>query len=601
MSTVPGWDAELPRDDNVHALRAPIVASWRRSSACRVPREKRAELPYDGDFDGDSRLIRAAEPVLDRLAATLADTTTSLILADCEARIVSRWVGGHSLFNALDRADAAPGFVFAEEFAGTNGLGTALEEASMVSVVGDEHYSDFLRHLACVGVPIRHPLTRRVEGILDMTTLASEHNDLMGALLIEAVAHIETRMSQMSPLHERVLLEEFTRISRRYPGAVLGLSHGMAITNSSAAERVTAADQLLLWDFARDLAVSGADSGWIELSRGLSKVSCTPVITGTRAPLGVVLRITFAGPGTRTSAVGTVSGPRSSGKDSEVLPPSPAGRSAQWQRLLSRLGELAAVTSPVMITGEEGTGKSHLVRHLHAVAHGGREAPRLLVLNASAVSQDEVLALFDETREGLRDGLWVLVRRVEGLPPSGLAALRHLLADSRSGCEEHLPGRLIVTERTSDERLSGEGPLVADSLWVPPLSQRTSDIPDLVRALLAELSGTAGPGCSMPALQTLIRCPWPGNVADLKEALASALRMSCGDEIQVHHLPVWVLKRSTQRPLSKLRRSERTVIIDTLASVGHNRTEAARVLGIGRATLYRRMRVLGIPLEHTLS
>jgi transcriptional regulator of acetoin/glycerol metabolism len=67
-----------------------------------------------------------------------------------------------------------------------------------------------------------------------------------------------------------------------------------------------------------------------------------------------------------------------------------------------------------------------------------------------------------------------------------------------------------------------------------------------------------------------------------------------GNQIDVMHDPAWLCKRAKRRQLTPFEQSERDIIIDTLASVGNNRAEAARVLGIGRATLYRKLRTLSI-------
>ncbi|MGK2884562.1 MAG: hypothetical protein ACSLE8_07260 [Rhodococcus sp. (in: high G+C Gram-positive bacteria)] len=118
-----------------------IERSWKRSSACGlVPERADLELPYDTDFDGDCRLVRAAQPVVERLVSAMADTSSSLLLADPGARIIQRWLGTKSLSSRLDQASIAPGFGFVEEFAGTNGVGTALEEGRTVAVLGEEHY-----------------------------------------------------------------------------------------------------------------------------------------------------------------------------------------------------------------------------------------------------------------------------------------------------------------------------------------------------------------------------------------------------------------------------------------------------------------------------
>jgi len=135
-------------------LRPEIAKSWKRCELIGVSPAVSLEPSYD-DFDGQSRLVRAAQPVLDRLAAELDDTRTCVILADAEARIVDRRLGMSSLSKGLDKVSALPGVLYDESRAGTNGLGTAVEERRPVAVRGDEHFAERLRSFTCTVRPGR--------------------------------------------------------------------------------------------------------------------------------------------------------------------------------------------------------------------------------------------------------------------------------------------------------------------------------------------------------------------------------------------------------------------------------------------------------------
>jgi sigma-54 dependent transcriptional regulator, acetoin dehydrogenase operon transcriptional activator AcoR len=568
-------------------LRPLIAASWQRSSACGIPPEQKSELPYDDDFDNDSPLMRAARPVLDRLVTTLADAPITVLLADGQARLVQRWVGEKSLYNALDQSHVAPGFGFAEEFAGTNGVGTVLEESKVVAVRGEEHYVEFLRHFSCVGVPIHHPITRGIEGILDITCLARDYNPLMPPLLVEAVKHIETRLTQMSSPSEVALLEEFVRACRSHRGAVVGISPNVILTNPAAVEHLTPMDQAVLWDVAGRLTAAGRSEGPVDLAGGRFRLRCLPVAVNSRKPRGMVLRLDTdqarRSRGGNASAAGRYAPARS-------LP----GRSPQWRQVMSRIRDLSDVRQPVAITGEPGTGKLRLAKHLHELS--GRECG-LRVFDAAALSEVAPADLVDRVSQTLGLGDDVILRRVDQLPPEALARLQALVGYGPDLLPGQVAGRLVITARTATDGSEAMERTLArfpHHVWVPPLHQHAEDIADLVPALLAELTGQHTAYCSLLAVQALMRYPWPGNVAELRDVLAAAMAAGAGREIQPRHLPAWVLKRAHQRQLSALERSERNLIIETLASVGDNRTEAARILGIGRATLYRKIRSLGI-------
>ena len=107
-------------------VRPEIHASWRRSRVSGVCADKMPDIPVD-DYDTQSRLIRAATPVLDRLADQISDASVSIILTDENARILDRRVGVDSLTVALDGVLAVPGAHFSEEVVGTNGLGSTAE------------------------------------------------------------------------------------------------------------------------------------------------------------------------------------------------------------------------------------------------------------------------------------------------------------------------------------------------------------------------------------------------------------------------------------------------------------------------------------------
>ena len=110
------------------AIRYEIEASWRRSSVSGVKPELDL-LPSVGDLvETNGRLYVAARPTLDDLATRLAGTATSILLADKQARVITRWVGDASLRRQLDRVNSAEGATLHEDVVGTNGLGSVLAE-----------------------------------------------------------------------------------------------------------------------------------------------------------------------------------------------------------------------------------------------------------------------------------------------------------------------------------------------------------------------------------------------------------------------------------------------------------------------------------------
>ncbi|WP_162603326.1 hypothetical protein [Rhodococcus oxybenzonivorans] len=137
------WIRALVDDRDIDAhegaplgLRPEIEQSWRRCRAIGAAADG-SRLRFVDDTRTDSKLVRAARPVVDRLAEQLADVPVTILLADQDATIVDRRTGVRSLLGRLDRAQVAPGFMFSEQYAGTNGIGTALEERKAFRVRGN--------------------------------------------------------------------------------------------------------------------------------------------------------------------------------------------------------------------------------------------------------------------------------------------------------------------------------------------------------------------------------------------------------------------------------------------------------------------------------
>jgi transcriptional regulator of acetoin/glycerol metabolism len=95
---------------------------------------------------------------------------------------LSRLTADHDLERHLDRVQLAPGFSYAEEFAGTNEIGTALESGQAAHVFGHEHYAGHLEDLACAAVPVRHPISGKAAGAVNLTSWRKDAGRLLIAL-----------------------------------------------------------------------------------------------------------------------------------------------------------------------------------------------------------------------------------------------------------------------------------------------------------------------------------------------------------------------------------------------------------------------------------
>src|SRR6476620_5065890 len=117
------------------SVRQDISYSWQRSKTLNVQPD-RLDLPYVREPNMDSPLVAAAAPVLKQLADGLVDEPVSVILTSADGVVLTRISSSRRLNQALDDVSLAPGYSYSEEFAGTNGIGTALETRQPALIYG---------------------------------------------------------------------------------------------------------------------------------------------------------------------------------------------------------------------------------------------------------------------------------------------------------------------------------------------------------------------------------------------------------------------------------------------------------------------------------
>src|SRR4249920_2714427 len=200
-------------------VRDTILASWRRCREWHVAAD-RIDLSYVRDPDLDTPLARTALPVLQNLRESLAGELVSVILTDAHGVALSRLTADHDLERHLDRVQLAPGFSYAEEFAGTNGIGTALESGQAAHVFGHEHYAQHLEDLACAAEPVRHPISGKIIGAVDLTCWHKDASTLLIALAQSTVGQITQALFNDSGAGEAQLLQKYLRACRHTGGII---------------------------------------------------------------------------------------------------------------------------------------------------------------------------------------------------------------------------------------------------------------------------------------------------------------------------------------------------------------------------------------------
>ncbi|MBT8396346.1 MAG: sigma-54 dependent transcriptional regulator, partial [Gemmatimonadetes bacterium] len=302
------------------------------------------------------------------------------------------------------------------------------------------------------------------------------------------------------------------------------------------------------------------------------------------------------------------------------------GRSPGIREVVNAIRRVAPGDTTVLIQGETGTGKELVARGIHS-ASSRVEGP-FVPVNCSALAENLLESeLFGHVKGAFtgavqdKPGLFraahegtLFLDEIGDVSPALQHRLLRVLQEREftpvgAVSPERVDVRIIAaTHRDLTEAIRlGEFRedlyyrLNVFRLEVPPLRARKSDIPLLVEHFLQSRSGDVmGPTVSPLAMRLLQAHRWPGNVRELFSVLESALiRADAGSRVEAQHLPPEIRDAQTHgssRPgvepgrysASETPSSERETIAAALEEAGGNRTKAARLLGMGRTTLWRK-------------
>jgi len=305
------------------------------------------------------------------------------------------------------------------------------------------------------------------------------------------------------------------------------------------------------------------------------------------------------------------------------------GKSPRMLQIYSLLEQLSQVDTSVLITGESGTGKELVVDALHY--NGPRSDFPLVKVNCAALSEDLLESeLFGHVRGAFTGAVRDKVGRFEaaqggtifldeigdispGLQLKLLRVLETKQFERVGSTRTHDVDVRLVTATNVDFAQKVQSGLFREDLYyrlkvmpihLPPLRERTEDIPLLVRHFRKHFQHTFSKsinGVSDKVLALFMRYPWPGNVRELKHAMEHACLLCRGDMICLEDLPADLVdfeKRGNVRmraPLSE--EVQKRQIAEALDRAEGNKARAARILGINRKTLYRKLHKFGIPLQ----
>lgn len=626
------------------AVTPMILASWRRClekklnpDAVITFRLSSREIP--ALQQQHQMLIEVAQPFLKNLYQLVKGSGFVVILLDSEACILEL-IGDQDILNR-DRHFQVGEF-WNEETKGTNAMGLVKIEQKPLQVYATEHFCRINHWLTCSAAPIRDANGKMI-GILDVSgDYRRAHAHTLG-MVVAAVQAIENLLLLKSAN------AEITRSYNNITAIIESMSEGLIsfdkngeITNiNPVALKILGvqAEHCLGRPLKKILAVPVIVKDLLEHGKAVNDqevlldtkygrlhflLSGRPILDQQQKVCGGV--ITLREIRNVHRLVANMVGARAQFTFADIIGQSPALlQSIQIAKTVARS------MSSVLLQGESGTGKEMFAQAIHNASP--RANGPFVAINCAAIPRDLIESelfgyeegAFTGAKRGGRPGKFelasggtIFLDEVADMPLDTQISLLRVLQEKqifRVGGLKPIPVNIRVIAATNKDlkKEVERGNFRPDlyyrlnviSITIPPLREREGDIILLVHYFINKFSAMLKlpPNNLEPqAARALESYWWPGNVRELSNAIERAVNLAQGKTITMEHLPEPVQAMAkTIHPqageIMSLERLERKIILEALESAGGNISRCAKVLGIGRNTLYRKLKKYSITVR----
>ncbi|UTM56189.1 sigma-54-dependent Fis family transcriptional regulator [Photobacterium sp. CCB-ST2H9] len=581
-----------------------LSESWHR---CQIAGLRESQLPENIRLEHtqlDERRSDAADLIaaVEHKAVPLfnqvfAGTNSRLLLGDTEGVIIKSW--GQSRFEQrLTGIALESGVCWQERLKGTNAIGNALTEKQFITVVGDQHFIRQHRFISCSAGPVFSPSGELI-GVLDITSEQQVHSDQTRLFVQHMVQQVENMLlCQLPEASIRIDLAcDQTLLHTGWQGILVANEQGKILAYNSVAERLLGQRPVL-----------GRDIDALVASR-----------RSTRHALPLVFQRKMMKPAQKKNSISSrqlwsPACPLHHGDDRVEL---------AWQQACKLIDK----DVNLLVLGETGVGKGEFVKQLHQ--HSARRHAPLVSVNCGALPQNLIEselfgyvpgAFTGASRQGQQgrirqaDQGILFLDEIAELPLSAQTRLLHVLQEKEVmpvGATQSVKVdiRIIAATHKDLAQAVSEGQFREDLyyrlngliLCLPPLRER-QDKAELIEAILLQYSDATLQICSELS-DRLAGYHWPGNIRELDNMLKVAAALAEGDSIlTLAHLPQHFAAQlpaatsagQISKGVKKLEATISGTLLETYQANHGNISRTAKILGISRNTLYRRLRKLGI-------
>lgn len=620
-------------------LRPEIALSWARCQMHGLSSAKIKDLPvspeeYHLARNNAQALIQTAAPYFENFMAVSGFEGLNLALADGRGLVLVDWIQKYDLFAYRQ------GVSVMEDRLGTNGAALAVQQRAPFAVTGSEHYVQALQNVQTLGIPVigtNHAIIALIAAVLPV--------DAAGEDVLERLEHLATLISgslQLHHSHQAVvqLKDHYAAALDALPEGVLCFDrYGQILHGNRAAEQMFAHKILELTQFnirelirmdhpinlealLNDKCRGRIMEGYFDGQEGLvpAVVECVSFNETGGIKMGMVK---LTGLNRFRTQVNQWVGMNPVYRMNDIV-----GRSAAIIETRRQIRAIAQSEYPCLIAGEQGTGKKVLAQVIHTESL--QKTGPYYCLDCASVPKRAIEAeLFglagnedDSGRMGVLElaaGGTLLLDNISELPLQIQGRLLRYIDTgqfTKSGSEQprntkvrilaNCRGDLQVSVQRGLFRQDLYHRLICNRIETVPVRHRKEDIPLLVDYLMSEILYPKAPAAYQRKPEfydRLAHYDWPGNVRELQRAIQLIL-YRFGDEATLDERHVISVEEELFMPpreteLLNLERLEHEAILRAIELTGENLSQTAKLLGIGRSTLYRKMERYNIKVYHS--
>jgi len=618
-------------------VRAEIVKSWIRSYEYGLHPDRYNYGPvldqdrFKKHLETKDTLIKTASPYIKELENILSRTNCIISLSDEQGIILQV---AHGNFQAeFNRYQLIPGAVWNERIKGTCAHIMSLQLKSPIQICGSEHYFEEFEQTTSSSAPI-FDADNNLQGTL---TVASPYlrcqNPHTLALVVSMAWAIQTDMQKKDLLNSTLHTSSEALIFLNQDGIITNANKAALQLFGSRPEKILG--QKIKHPFIQSV---------LDSEKGIQEADFPIKIANNRLNLAAVRPI-MDYKGNNSGCILTLKGHKQTSKTSKPLIGTKTrftfdtmvGSSPQFQACVKLAQKFASSDVNILIQGESGTGKEVFAQSIH---HFSRPEGPFVAVNCAAIPRTLIESeLFgyeggaftgadQKGKKGkleIADNGTLFLDEIGDMPSELQAVLLRVLEDkyiTRVGGTLSIPVnfRLIAATNKDLLQLVKKGQFREDlyyrlavfTLKIPALRENSSDIIHLAQHFLKTCAARQRipvPVLSKKAKYVLLNYSWPGNIRQLQNAMIYAVKMANNGIIHPEDLPEQILSSTPFRPQAQadplsgqslelkqtsIKDMERAAIVQALEQCQNNIREASKILGVSKATLYRKVKEYGL-------